>query len=297
MIYIRFAHYPELHNYLKRVREISIYPFYESSMKYVSLIFFLVGFIANSFHAQKTYTVSDIKGTALIYGDVSPNQAKTQALIEAKINALKAAGIKENLNSYQVLYTSQQKNDYSQFFTSDVQTEIQGAVQSFELKSERTYCKNEFEIVYETVISATVIKYQTSRDITFDANVDGIKKIYNNDDPLTFNIKTTQPCYITIFNITDSEATLMYPNAYESQAKCTPMQICQYPTAKINYVLHTDKTAGETNRLIFVFTKSPIPFIKMDRDQVTTAENIFTWIYSIMPDQRKVEYLTLSIQK
>lgn len=258
--------------------------------------FFLL-FATNNFFAQKISQVSEIRGTSFITGDVSPNQAKVQALNDAKTNALKKAGIGEHINSYQLLFTSQQKNDYSQFFTSDIQSEIQGAVQSYEIKSEKTYCKSEFEIISEVTIDASVIKYETKPDVTFDVNIEGVKGAYNNDDKLTFSIKTTQSCYLTIFNITDKEAFMLYPNAYEKQTKCTPLEVCKYPIAKIDYTLHTDLKQQETNRLIFVFTKTPIPFVKMDKDQVTTHENIFTWIYSIMPDQRKVEYLTLSISK
>ena len=252
---------------------------------------------ANTIFAQKSIALSGINGAAFISGDVSPNQAKSQALNAAKINALKAAGIGENINSYELLFTSQQKNDYSQFFSSDIQSEIQGAVQSYEIKSEKTYCKSELEIVYEVTIDATVIKYETKPDKTFDANIEGIKGTYNNDDKLTFNIKTTQACYLTIFNITDKDALVLYPNAYEKQVKCKAMESITYPIAKIDYTLHTDLKQQETNRLIFVFTKTPIPFIKMDKEQMTTNDNIFSWIYSIMPDQRKVEYLTLAISK
>lgn len=258
---------------------------------------FLVLFAGSNLFAQKSVALSGIKGTAYITGDVSPNQAKAQALNDAKINALKAAGIGEHINSYQLLFTSQQINDYSQFFSSDIQSEIQGAVQSFEIKSEKNYCKSEFEIVCEVNIDASVIKYETKPDVTFDANIEGVKGTYNNDDKLTFNVKTTQPSYLTIFNITDKEAFMLYPNAYEKQAQCKPLEVCNYPIAKIDYTLHTDLKQQETNRLIFVFTKTQIPFIKMDKDQTTTQENIFTWIYSIMPDQRKVEYRMLMILK
>ena len=90
---------------------------------------------------------------------------------------------------------------------------------------------------------------------------------------------------------------MLYPNVYEKQILLNTLELYKFPIAKIDYTLHTDMKQQETNRLIFVFTKTPIPFIKMDKEQTTTHENIFTWIYSIMPDQRKVEYLTLSIQK
>ena len=261
------------------------------------LLCFLILFTGSNLFAQKISQVSGIKGTAYITSDISPNQAKVQALNDAKINALKTAGIGEHINSYQLLFTSQQKNDYSQFFSSDIQSEIQGAVQSYEIKSEKTYCKSEFEIICEVTIDASVIKYETKPDVTFDANIEGVKGVYNNDDKLTFTIKTTQSCYLTIFNITDKEAFMLFPNIYEKQTPLNTLERYKFPIAKIDYTLHTDMKQQETNRLIFVFTKTPILFIKMDKEQVTTHENIFSWIYSIMPDQRKTEYFTLTIQK
>jgi hypothetical protein len=265
------------------------------SNNFLFLLFLL--FAGNNLFAQKISHVSDIIATAYIQGDVSPNQAKIQALNDAKINALKAAGIGEQIKSYQLLFSSQQKNDYTQFFSSDIQSEIHGAVQSYAIKSEKIYCKSEFEIVCEVTVDASVVKYDVKPDISFDANVEGIKAVYNNDDKLTFTVKTTQSCYLTIFNITDKEAFKLYPNDYEKQIQINAFESYKFPIAKIEYTLHTDMKQQETNRLIFVLTKTPIPFIKMDKNQVTTNENIFSWIYAIMPDQRKVEYITLSIQK
>jgi hypothetical protein len=220
-----------------------------------------------------------------------------QALNEAKINALNAAGIAEDMSTYQLLFTSQQKNDFTHFFSSSIQSEMRGAVQNYEIISERTYCKTENEIVCEVKINATVVKYDTKPDNTFDANIEGIKAVYSNNENLTFNITTTQNCYLTIFNITDKEAIVMYPNKYEKQQALTAMQRYTFPQANINYTLSTDDQKQETNRLIFVFTKTPISFIKMNPDQTTTLEQIFNWIYTITPDQRKVEYVTLAISK
>ena len=261
-------------------------------------IFFIVLLLCNQLlFSQKQKEVNGVVGSAYISDDVSPNQAKLQALNDAKINALKQAGIGEQVSSYQLLFSSQQKNDYSQFFSSDVQTEIQGAVQSYTIKSERIYCKSEFEIVCEITIDASVIKYDNKADVTFDANIEGIKGVYNNDEKMTFSVKTTQTGYLTIFDITDKEAFVLYPNEYEKQMAINPEKIIKFPIANIDYTLHTDLKEKETNRFIFVFTKTPIPFIKMDKNQITASENIFSWIYAIMPDQRKVAYKTILIQK
>ncbi len=259
--------------------------------------FFAIVFCTNNLFSQKAVRVTNSIGTAYVTGDVSPNMAKEQALNDAKICALKKVGISEHIQSYQLLFTSQQKKDYSQFFNSDIHSEIQGAVQSYEIKNSRIYCKSEFEVIYEITIDADIIKYESKPDPAFDAKIEGVKAVYNNDDSLTFSVKTTQACYLTIFNITDKKAFKLYPNSIEKQTICTPMYTRKFPIAHINYSLHTDLKQDETNQLIFVFTKALIPFIKMDNDQITTTENIFSWIYSIMPDQRKVEYLTFSIIK
>jgi hypothetical protein len=149
----------------------------------------------------------------------------------------------------------------------------------------------------EITIDAAVIKYETKPDNTFDAYIEGLKAVYNNHDKLTFTVKTTQACYLTIFNITDVDATLMYPNSYEKQNPFNSIKVYNFPSGQVDYSLETDLKEKESNRLIFVFTKTAVPFIKMDKDQVTTNDNIFNWIYSIMPDQRKVEYRSLIIQK
>lgn len=245
--------------------------------------------------SQRNKEVENVKGTAIISGDVSPNKAKILALNEAKVNALRSAGVDENINSYQMLFTSHIKNDYSQFFSSDIQSEMQGAVKSYELKGERMYCKNENEVVYEVVIDAKVIQYTTKPDLTFNASIDGIKAVYNSGGNLNFTVKPTRDCYLNIFNITDSDAGLLYPNSYEKQKELKKDVSYPFPTEKIDYSLGSGQKKSETNRLIFVFTKKEIPFVKMDKDQVTTNEQIFSWIYQIPPDERKVEYFTLTI--
>ncbi len=262
-----------------------------------NLFWFLLLLFSIPLSAQKIINVKDIKGTSFISGDISFNQAKNLALNDAKINALKAAGIAENIKSYQLLFSSQDKNDYSQFFSSDIQSEIQGAVESFVIKNQNTVKKSEIELYIEVTIDASVIKYETIPDITFDTYIEGVKAVYNNYDHLVFSVKTSRPCYVTIFNINDTEATLMYPNSVEKPFSLKAIETYNFPVGEVDYELETSLKEKETNRLIFVFTKTAIPFIKMDKDQVTTNEAIFNWIYSIMPDQRRVEYHTLTIQK
>src|ERR1035438_6449104 len=136
--------------------------------KFIFGIFFFIIVSSVNGYSQKSINVKDITGTAFIDGDISPNKAKIDALNDAKINALKKAGIEEHINSYQMLFTSQAKNDYTQFFNSDIQSEIQGAVKTYKIKSERVYINSNNVIVSEVIIDAWVIKYDSKPDIKFD---------------------------------------------------------------------------------------------------------------------------------
>ena len=71
----------------------------------IKIVLFLLLFGANILTAQKIIDIQESKGIAFISGDTSPNQAKKKALNEAKINALKAAGIGENIKSFELLYS------------------------------------------------------------------------------------------------------------------------------------------------------------------------------------------------
>lgn len=241
--------------------------------------------------------MKDIKGTAFITGDVSPNEATKRAIAEAKINALKKAGIGENIKSYEMLYSTENNKDYQQFFSSNVQTEIQGNILSYEVVKAETLKKSDLEFYIEVTLNASVVKYETKADVTFDVNIDGIKAVYNNDALLQFSVTCSQLAYLTIFNITDTEASVFFPNPYEKNNELSPLVVHDFPSTKIDYQLHTDLQEKESNRLIFVFTKKPIPFIRMNEDLITSEEAIFNWIYSIMPDQRNVQYFSLLIQK
>jgi hypothetical protein len=264
--------------------------------KYV-LTLFIVVFSLSFCIAEKVINVENIEGEAFIEGNISPNEAKKLALNDAKINALKKAGIAENVKSYQLLFTSQTNNDFNQFFNSDIQTEIQGAVKEYQIISEKVYCDGDFKIIYKIIINAQVIKYETKEDVSFDFYVDGLKSLYNNDEKLLYTIKSSKDGYLTVFNITDTESSILFPNIYEKNSFIVSDSIRKIPKTGINIRVHTDLKNGETNRLIYVFTKSKIPFIKMNSDQVTSQEYIFNWIYSIPPDQRKVEYKAFYINK
>lgn len=251
--------------------------------------------------AQQTISVQGARGTAYITGDISANQAFHQALNQAKINALSLAGISEHISSYAALLSSQLNNDFSEFFSGEIMSEIQGAVRKHTLvKQEKTIDPETSIIKLSVEIDAEVIRYETRPDPAFDAIVKGIKPVYSHGETLSFTVESTQNAFLHIFNITDNESFLLFPNVIEKDNKILARQERSFPSDKIEYYLETTKQNPETNRLVFVFTKQPLAYLRVDvqeYDQVVENDHIFTWIYSISPDQRLIVPVSFVIRK
>lgn len=252
---------------------------------------------------QEIVEVEDVKGIGVISGRSSEVDARRDAIDRAKIEALRKAGVSEHIQSYELLFTSERDHNYSQFFSSEIQSELRGAVLDYDITDEQRMINphsNNFEIA--VTLNARIIKYSKLPDPAFDVRVSGIKAVYNEGEFLEFEVISTLDAYLNIFNITDDEAYLMYPNPWEKQQIIPAGRRISFPfradnTQAVDYVLEKPSDEPQTNRLIFVFTKTPITFLHYrGEEQLTTTGDMFSWIYSISPDMRKTDYHVLIIR-
>lgn len=253
------------------------------------------GLMLNSVSGQEEKEVKGVKGEGIIVGRVSEAEARKDAINRAKIEALRKAGIAESITSYQMLFKSEVENNFTEFFSSDVQTEIQGAVRFYKIvKEERK--SNEHYFSYEVILDATVVIYDKHPDVEFNVQIGGIKSIYENGEMLSFNIVSTKDTYLHIFSIDDNVASLVYPGQYEEFRMITASNKIRFPYGA-DYELYKDGAGPVFNRLVFVFTKEKVHFLDHTGDaQETTSEKIFSWVYGLSPDQRVVQYKTFSIR-
>jgi hypothetical protein len=261
----------------------------------------IILFIVNSLcFSQVIVSVSGISGQAIIGENETPASVRQRAINTAKIEALRKAGIAENISSYSIMLSSASNHDYTQSFSSDIQSEIQGAVKTYKItKEEKILTPDTKQFEYNVIIDAEIIRYDTKPDITFNATVNGIKSVYNNLDKLIFSVKSTQDCYLTVFDISDHDATLLFPNAIEKTQLFEKGKEYNFPIAiqRIDYELETS-LKKETNRLIFVFAKYDLTYINIKGSgQATDEDAVLSWIYSIPPDQRKIIYEHFEIVK
>ena len=264
------------------------------------LILFVFVITSLSSFGQRTVNVNNVIGLYIGSDNETPNIVKEKALNNAKINALSKAGIAEDISSYNLLYQLDKNGDFQQIFDTQFQSEIKGAIKSYEIIDEKRSANEFGNFVIEITINAKVIKYNKNSDPSFTSKIDGILPVYNHGSTLEFSLISSQDFYLTIFYLNDDEAGFIFPNA-QAYAKLDSMlfradEIYNFPVSDSEYVLSTKKRE-ETNRLIFVFTKENYKFITQNTEGLTSSDEIFEWIYSISPDRRTTNHYSFTILK
>ncbi|MFA6403874.1 MAG: hypothetical protein WCX31_19930 [Salinivirgaceae bacterium] len=251
----------------------------------------LVSFFYNA-QGQKLEEIklTGIVGEALGGEQFSPEQVKQKAINAAKIKALQKAGIEENIKSYTDYFRSESDNKMEELFTSDVLSNIEGTVKEIEVVDAKPGFTMENQIKYTVTINCTVVKYNVSKDLTFDAWIEGIKPFYKEGTLLTFTVKPTQVCFLRAFVFTE-ESYILFPNEHEKSFLLPAMEISSFPE-KVEYELTIDKKQKETNRLIIVLLKKDIYYTgKLEYKEITD------WIMSIPPDERMLESFAFEVFK
>tara|TARA_B110000459_G_scaffold200105_1_gene247970 strand:+ start:197 stop:1009 length:813 start_codon:yes stop_codon:yes gene_type:complete len=255
------------------------------------LILFLFIFNLFSFSQEIIIDVKQVQGVSYISGNTSPIVAKEQALNEAKLNALRKANISEDINSNETYLTSDTDGNHQDYYTSDFYSNFKGAIKSFEITSD-IMTPIETGIKRVITINAKVIKYKTVEDPNFMIDIDGIKGSYNAGNDLEFNVVSSKKCYLTIFWIDESGSGVLYPNNEEDYFLLIPNENYKFPlitdsTRIYKITMNNIEKSKETNRLLFVFTKNQIPFVKTTNSELS-KKDIFSWVNSIEPSERKI---------
>lgn len=249
------------------------------------------------FGQRKTtkHPIENATGVAIGGASSTPELVKQKAINEAKISALKKAGIEENINSYSDYFRSETNDKMEELFTSDILSNINGTVSNIEVIDSKLGVTNEGQIKYDVTIKCTVIKYKTKKDASFDAWVEGIKKIYKAGDGLSFTIKPTQDCYVRAFMFTD-DSYILLPNDYEESSLLYSQTTHTYPNPNLieSYELTIDKPGldRELNRLVIVLLKEDLYYTGK-----VNYKDITDWIMSIPPDEREIKSFAFDIYR
>ncbi len=274
-------------------------------MKKMNKYFFLLIFFFSQFtYAQKKVKVENVEGKYELMqnAEITPSEAWNRALHDAKLNALRKAGVAENISQTESVHTQQKGKDMNQDYRAVLFVNINGGIKNYEIVSKPDPVIRNGAFIYTVIINAEVIIFDKNPDPGFYFEVDGIKSSYSDNTDVTFSFTPTANGYLKIFNLNDKECSIIYPytspDTKISYVNDDPNHLfsanekIKFPfNDKISYSFTTD-LKKEKNYLVFVYTKKNIPFIKKP-----TEENIEGWLNTIEPDEKHVDYEDFEIVK
>ncbi len=254
-------------------------------------------------YSQEVKVIKNAVGEYIVSNksEISLKAAFEKAVVEAKLNALRMAGVVENISSSDILTSSDKSSNVKQDINSILSVQISGAVFNDSVISEKTSVDQFGNTVIRVVLNANVIKYTQKYDQSFDFKIEGIKEFYENNDLMAFTFLPYSDGYLTIFSTNENENFILFPYLEEGNhllndsinIKFRANKKYTFPlnklignpqTHEVGYLLSTEMER-ENNCLIFVYTKEIFPFVKR-----VTYKNIIECIYTISPDKRKIQY-------
>lgn len=261
-------------------------------------IFFITALLANTISAQEKIAIKT-QGT-YSSNSLSRDKIEQEAIKDAKINALRQAGIPEKVASITISFNSEINEDLLQIFEETTTIETKGEIIVDTILSSEISIDEFNNLVCKVEIESIIFKYDKESDPTFEFNISGINKTYKTSEKLKFVFIPNQDGYLKIFNITRDEVNALYPyedNKYEYLndkegqlfIKNQEISFPVHSAFKSGYSFNLrDNINSEVNYLLFVYTKQNIPYY--DKHEL---KELYKWIYSISPNLRNVKYFTI----
>lgn len=256
---------------------------------YTFLILLSVSLIANG---QKIEKLENVKGEWVISNDITPVQARENAINQAKVEALRKAGVPEHIASSDIFYQAENKMQLKEIFESLTTVDIVGEIAEFSIVKEEKKINEVGAWIYEVWINATVSIHKNDKDPGFNIDITGVRESYLSPDKLTFEIKPWKDGFLTVFILSEKESGLLFPNSLERQEKLEGGKTFKFPKSKALDYEVTSENSVEVNHLLLLYTKQEIPFTS---DQ--TQENILRFIAKINPSEKCLKTYSLLIKK
>lgn len=224
-----------------------------------------------------------------VSGDITMAEAEERALNEAKKEALRKAGIMENVWSVFGQVTSENGSMFEEAFSSVSVLAIDGLVNIVSKKTDDLWdpvAKKLFKVV---TIDALVTKNEVQEDKSYILEVTGIEPVYKESEPFTCSVRVYgADSYLKFFWFGEDGASMIYPNEYEDDIIFRAGEKYMFPVSE-NIELAMEKADAEADvekvNIIAVATKKNFPYIgKQD------YQSILTWIFNIPADQRTLFY-------
>lgn len=238
--------------------------------------------------AQKILKVRNIEARWEVSEDITPKQAEERAFLEAKKEALRKAGVMENVWSVFGQITQENGEEFLEAYSQMSVLAIGGMVNVTRKEVDVSWDPVAKRMSKVVTIDASV-KKENLEDRSYVLEVKGIEPIYREGELFTCKIKIYgTDSYLKFFWFDASGGALLYPNTYEKDHLFKAGHVYSFPLSpEIDYYMEKKdkKASAEKVNIMVVATKSNIPFI-----EEINYPNLLKWIYQIPADQRCTFY-------
>ena len=219
----------------------------------IGWIFLVICTIAAPLHAQNSVKVKGVQGRWQVSEEITLKEAEERAFMEAKKEALRKAGVMENVTNKKV---------------------------------EEVWDTNTRSL-YKVVTIDAVVQKEEKVDKSYALEVKGVANLYKEGDVFTCTLKVHGTAsYLKFFWFDSTGGALLYPNTYEPNTLLQAEKEYSIPFSNaVDYRMEKQGKESEKINMMMVATKENIPFT----DEVT-YQNVLKWVYSIPNDKRCAFY-------
>lgn len=298
-------------------------PFSETHVSCVFPIVLLAGSIALASSGARAQTVegdTTTEVTRRVYaGDKTPQEARRQAINEAKVEAVRQV-VGTEVRGTRRSSTIERGEEVVQRFSQLVRTDASGRVIDSEVLEGNMIEENNtyfYRVRLRAVVAAEKGRSDQSFNVSLDLNTeDGVyvdRGALEDSDQLVAQIETTEDAYLTVFSITPDTLQVIWPNAVSDDTFAPAETLVEFPPPDLRETgalrFRVDVPEGRetvTNRLVVVATKDettfqPVPEYELQGNEVTTTqasvEAMNRWLVSIPLDERALASATYDVTR
>ncbi|MBO5709308.1 MAG: hypothetical protein J6S01_08200 [Bacteroidales bacterium] len=218
--------------------------------------------------------------------DLTGSEIMSRARHEAKEDALRKAGVGENVWSIFGMMSSSTSNTFMEAYSEMSVMAIEGKV-AVSKEDGKWILSEAGNPVYTVKIDAEVTIDHTEEDKTYAISSNGISTHYNNDDKCscTFTIDGTDS-FLKVFFFNDEMAGMVFPSNARPEQKNTVFKVGETYSFPENGAIQMRKNSADPENVVilFVATKKNYPYLGEN-----DAASILQWIYNLPANDRAIE--------
>ena len=266
----------------------------------IVLVFLLVG----SLSAQRERTVTVTATGSYVGGKYETfAEGQARALQEAKKQALREAGVAENISSTAIVVMGGTGNDFREISSELSRIELEGRVRVKEQSDASPVFTKDGLVKYATTIRAEVVLEETEEDLNFRFKTDGLQNTYLSGETMTFTVTPTADCYLRVFLLgkhPNSNAQIYPLEGVFKDVRMKAGETVPFPPTDrkflydkpFEYTVEMEKENDnlEQDVLLIVALKKSYPFT-----ETVSYESVIRWLSKIKRNEKCVLWQGVNI--